>query len=200
MNVHYKKAVDEINKRNPGNTVINYLFDKNFINKYFSESEFNDEILSDEQKNEFNRRLKVALTEAVEVLNNRRILLLILSPLMYFFGGILRDIWIEFESARVYDFESNIFFYGIWFLWLISFIYPLLWAFFFHAESKTIKNYIRLELDNTSLIDKPFNSKVNSYEGHGYSSRLRELDKLLEEGLISQSEYDQKRKSILKDL
>ena len=200
MNAHYKKVVDEINKRNPANSVINYLFDKNFINKYFPESEFNDEILSDEQKNEFNRRLKVALTEAVEVLNNRRILLLVLSPFMYFFGGIIRDIWIEFENSRVFAFENTILFYGIWFLWLLSFIYPLFWAFIFHAESKSIKNYIRLELDNTSLVDKPFNSKVNSYEGHCYSSRLRELDKLLEEGLISQSEYDQKLKSILKDL
>ena len=199
MNAHYKKAVDEIHKRN-SNVVIKYLLDETFIAKYFPESEFNDEILSVKQKNEFNHRLKVAFTDAVEILNNRRTLALILTPLMYFFGGILRDIWIEYEIARVYAFESTITFYFIWFVWLISFILPLIWVFLLHTDSRTIKNYIRLELDNTSLVDNPMDSKVKSYEGHGYSSRLRELDKLLEEGLISQSEYDQKRKSILKDL
>ena len=199
MNAHYKKAVDEIHKRN-SNVVIKYLLDETFIAKYFPESEFNDEILSDIDKNEFNQRLEVALDEANDALILRRNVMFFLAPIAYFFGGIIRDFIIEYQisSRNWYDGDFEI--YTIWFLWLSLFLVPLGGAIDSIGAIKSIKDYIRTVIKIDIHKNKQGNDKVINKNGQNYSSRLMELDKLLEEGLISQSEYDQKRKSILRDL
>lgn len=211
MNRHYKKAVDTIQAMNPHykkvvftiqakyahGAPIGYLFDETFVNKYFSDSEFNEEILTDKVQIEFDRRLKVALNDAVMALNNRRNVSLILFPFIYFFGGILRDLWIE--DARWI--EGEFFYYLVWFFWVIlCFLGPLLAALKYHLDSKSIKNYIGIDLESYIPSERQVTDKVMTDENHSYSSRLKELDKLLEEGLISQSEYDKKRKLIIKDL
>lgn len=199
MNPHYKKVVDIIQAKHAGET-IGYLIHEPFVNKYFSEAEFNEEILTDKVRKEFDRRLKVALEEAVEALNIRRNLLLLSVPFAYFFGSIFRDFTIDYRISTRQIYEGHIEIYIWWFLWVVFFLWPLNSAYKIFEESKTIRDYLRIELESNSPSGKQVASKVIIDEGHDSSSRLRELDKLLNEGLISQSEYDKKRKLIIKDL
>lgn len=121
MNPHYKKAVDQIHLRN-ANLEIKYLLDDTFINKYFSEAEFNEEILTDKVQKEFDRRLKVALEEAVEALNIRRNLLLLSVPFAYFlvvFLEILLSIT-EFQHVKFMKVTLR-YIYGGFFGWFFSY-------------------------------------------------------------------------------
>lgn len=121
-------------------------------------------------------------------------------PFAYFFGSIFRDFTIDYRISTRQIYEGHIEIYIWWFLWVVFFLWPLNSAYKIFEESKTIRDYLRIELESNSPSGKQVASKVIIDEGHDSSSRLRELDKLLNEGLISQSEYDKKRKLIIKDL
>lgn len=116
--------------------------------------------------------------------------------MLYFFGGIVRDFIID--DGFIYPGD---FWYIFWYLfWIYLFLLPLGIAILSHIDSKTIDDYIKTEINKFFPNEHQFRNVSNANDKISHSSRLRELDKLLEEELITQSEYNKKRKSILEDL
>jgi len=193
MNKHYEDVVNKIKSKEP-RLKFSCLLDDFTQTDYFSSEELNVGELSKEARLEFKRLLQLRLEKAIDTSKLRRNLLLISFPFLYFFGSILRDILIEFNNSIVGSTPDWMF----WLLWVTGFLWPIAPALNFHGETQHINDYIKIELGKTN--DNIGMNDEKSFENVDSLFRLKEIDKLYEEGLINKTEYDRKRKTILDEI
>lgn len=193
MNKHYEDVVNKIRSKEP-RLKFSCLLDDFTQTDYFSSEELNVEELSNEARLEFKRLLQLRLEEAIDTSKLRRNLLLISVPLLYFLGSILRDIVIDYNNSIGGSTDNWLF----WALWVMVFLGPLGPASNFHDETLHIKDYIKIELGKTNNSMGINDEK--SFENVDSLARLKEIEKLYEEGLINKTEYDRKRKTILDEI
>lgn len=196
MNIHYKAVLDRIIKKHP-RLDFSRLVSDSFVSKYFPIDMFGYELLSEKDQKEFDRRLIVALEDAISVYKKRGIIWFIIVPLAYFLGSLLVELLLY--NSIIY--EGEFWFYFAWVFWFLYCIFfPIAFGVTNRLNSRALRDFINLDLQSVTYKD---NSKISddlNVKGINYKKNLRELNNLLAEDLISQSEYDEKRKQILDNL
>ena len=118
-----------------------------------------------------------------------------LSVIIYFFGSFIRDIWISSENVS-YGSDYYIFIYIIW---IIAFISPTIGALSRKQNLKSIENIITKYKSNASkVLNIDVTEDEHNYlESRSLKVRLHELKSLKDDNIITQEEYEIKRKKII---
>lgn len=196
MNLHFKAVIDRIKKKHPRFDT-QYLFSDSFLNKYFPIDEFGYVILSEKLQKEFDRRVIVALEDAISVYKKKGTTWFIVLPFTYFFGSFL----VEYLLDVSYIYEGEFMFFFAWFYWILfCIVFPIVFGIINKRYSKVLRDFINIDLQSITYKDsRTITNDINVAEPD-YKKSLKELKILLDEELITQAEYDDRRKQILDDL
>ena len=196
MNPHINRIISAIRTKNPKIDLKNFE-NAFFYNGYFSGFDLTPNKLSPSVNAELRRRMKLALERIVETQKTLFIFWLVLTPFTYFFGSILRDMAID--TVRAYP--GSIDYYLWYFIWIMScIVYPIGYAIKFFNSSSGLNAYIKSEFANQSNTIDTDSIIIKNNSNKTHKERLVELEDLLNDNLISEEEYNLKKKDILKDL
>ena len=184
------------------NIASKYYYKEDFYNKFFGDLNLKSHDLNTNLKSSLNSRTRASLEVLINLLKRNSNMWFILTPFTYFLGSIIRDFVIESSRQILW---SNI----IWVL--VAIIVPIGLGITYRSESRGLKDYL---LINQSYISSDNISKNNSGEAYNNSlfnlsnahvtenkrNRLAELKKMLDEDLITEADYLNKKKEILRDL
>ena len=196
MNQHINRIIAEIKTKD--HTINLKKFEnESFYNGYFSGLNLTPNKLSPSVDAEVRRRMKLALERIVETQKTLFILWLVLTPFTYFFGSILRDLLIDSN----YAYPGSIDYIAYYVMWIVfCIVYPIGYAIKFFNSSSGLKDYIKSEFANQSNTIDTDSTIINNNSTKTHKERLIELEDLFNGNLISEEEYNLKKKEILKDL
>lgn len=191
MDKKTKRIINDIQKYNV--IILEQIFVSNYYSKYFSNFPFQNNDVPSELINEYNKKLRNLFNNMITDHKSSRTLNVFIAIAAYFFGSILRDIIIDYLGYQSGDF-GYIALYVIWIAAFVNYIYK---AYSDYVVVSGIQKYIQNDIQD---ITPSSLSRNTSIENNSELIRLKKLESLYKENLITQDEYEERKRAILKDI
>ena len=118
-------------------------------------------------------------------------------------GGTLGLIWtviiflpaLSMVIRRLHDSNKS----GWYYLWALTIIglFPVIYWLCFKAGDNSTNQYGENPLSGSGLIESTYSGSSNESQTINIEEELKKLKKMLDDGLIEQSDYDAKKKELL---
>jgi hypothetical protein len=197
---HTKRSIERFKLGTELYFVPKYFKQEQFYNKYFGDLNLGSETLTTEESTNLSNRLKYSFESLRDLLKRRSNRWFIALPFTYLFGAFARD-WAIFYFEQRY--WQNLSFYrnSLYFIWItFGILVPVMLGIIYRSESRSLNEYLKLEevvINKPNQTDKSVSSVTVD---KSQISRLKELEQMLRDGLITEEDYNSKKAEILKDL
>ena len=191
MDKKTKRIINDIQKYNV--IILEQIFVSNYYSKYFSNFPFQNKDVPSELINEYNKKLRNLFNNMITDHKSSRTTNIFIAIAAFFFGSILRDIIIDYLGYQSGTFAHTAL-YVIWIAAFVSYIYK---AYSENVVVNGIQQYIQNEIQDITPSNLSSNTSI---ENNSELIRLKKLESLYKENLITQNEYEERKRAILKDI